>query len=291
MQTKQMVLPEVNITVIQEIDSKGIPPGKMLKKPKRQPGRKAEDLTGRKFGKLTVLERVGNRNKQVTWKCRCDCGKITTASTRSLKDGLKKSCGCLRKMRINRKDLTGKKFGRLTVLYPQQVLSRRGTVIWRCRCSCGKEVDVASDDLGAGNNRSCGCLKIESQKMIRERLNVTDGTCIEWLEGRKMRQDNSSGCKGVSRKKDGRYCASIGFKKKIYYLGIFDDYERAVEARKKGEELIHEGFLKSYSIWKKMNDESPGWGAEHPFQFDVSKVNGEIVIYNSMKELGLVDSG
>jgi hypothetical protein len=233
MRTDQLTLPDVNITVIQEINNKAAPPGTLTGAERRRPGRKAEDLTGRRFGMLTVLERVQNRNKQVQWKCLCDCGEYTTASTRSLKAGLKQSCGCLRKRGPNRKDLTGQKFGRLTVLYPQEKLSRRGTVIWRCRCDCGNEVDVASDDLGAGNNRSCGCLKIESQKMIRDRLSITDGTCIEWLERRKMRLDNKSGCKGVSQKRNGKYCASIGFKKKIYYLGIFDDYQSAVEARKK----------------------------------------------------------
>ena len=291
MQTDQLTLQDVNITVIQELNNKAIPPDSPEEVKKRRPGRKAEDLTGLKFGMLKVLERVQNRNKQVQWKCLCVCGEFTTASTRSLKMGLKQSCGCLRKRGQNRKDLTGKKFGRLTVLYPQEKLSRRGTVIWRCRCSCGNEVDVASDDLGAGNNRSCGCLKIESQKMIRDRLSITDGTCIEWLEGRKMRLDNKSGCKGVSQKKNGKYCASIGFKKKIYYLGIFDDYQSAVEARKKGEELIHGAFLKSYALWKKMNDESPGWGDTHPFQFDVSKENGKITIYNSMEEYGFFNTG
>jgi hypothetical protein len=58
----------------------------------------AENLTGQKFGKLTVVEKAGN-NKQgkQMWVCKCDCGKIKSkpALTYELKSGKVKSCGCL----------------------------------------------------------------------------------------------------------------------------------------------------------------------------------------------------
>lgn len=57
-----------------------------------------EDLVGRRFGKLTVMEREGtNKYKQALWKCACSCGKETILSTSTLKSGCTKSCGCLRK--------------------------------------------------------------------------------------------------------------------------------------------------------------------------------------------------
>lgn len=66
------------------------------------------DLIGERFGKLTVLEYIGNSQ----WKCRCDCGNITTATTTRLKRGEKTSCGC----KIGGfQDLTGQRFGRLMV--------------------------------------------------------------------------------------------------------------------------------------------------------------------------------
>ena len=53
------------------------------------------DLTGKKFGKLTVIERAENRGKKVCWLCLCECGeKHITVGTRLTK-GLCKSCGCL----------------------------------------------------------------------------------------------------------------------------------------------------------------------------------------------------
>lgn len=56
------------------------------------------DLTGQRFGKLTVIQRgedVHFSGKPcVCWVCRCDCGKIKTISGASLRSGHTKSCGC-----------------------------------------------------------------------------------------------------------------------------------------------------------------------------------------------------
>lgn len=52
-------------------------------------------------------------------------------------------------------DLTGKKFGRWTVLEEVGRASYNNEVIWRCQCTCGNYADVASSDLRKG--KSCGC--------------------------------------------------------------------------------------------------------------------------------------
>lgn len=61
--------------------------------------RKARDLTGNRFGMLTVMHRMPNRqvgkNSRVVWHCRCDCGKETDVLALLLCEGLVKSCGCL----------------------------------------------------------------------------------------------------------------------------------------------------------------------------------------------------
>lgn len=54
------------------------------------------DLTGQRFGSLTVIERVGTRNRQTLWRCKCDCGRETLSLSNSLRDGKSKSCGCSR---------------------------------------------------------------------------------------------------------------------------------------------------------------------------------------------------
>lgn len=56
---------------------------------------KAIDLTGRKFGRLTVLCASRNKqNKRKYWECVCDCGTHCFAYTHALIRGSVKSCGC-----------------------------------------------------------------------------------------------------------------------------------------------------------------------------------------------------
>lgn len=53
------------------------------------------DLTGQRFGKLVVLERAENTNRnQARWRCQCDCGKITVVIGSNLRRGDTCSCGC-----------------------------------------------------------------------------------------------------------------------------------------------------------------------------------------------------
>lgn len=78
--------------------------------------------------------------------------------------------GNFRPMKLgkNAKDLTGRLFGRLTAVtaVDRERAYFHGrivgvTIIWRCRCHCGKFVNVRSQALASGNTQSCGCLKDE----------------------------------------------------------------------------------------------------------------------------------
>lgn len=67
-------------------------------------GRKPNELTGRRFGRLVALERTHRQapaGLNYYWKCRCDCGKITEVHTGNLQCGRVISCGCTRQRRIN----------------------------------------------------------------------------------------------------------------------------------------------------------------------------------------------
>lgn len=63
---------------------------------------KAQDLTGRVFGRLTVIERTDSKpnSRKVYWLCNCTCGGTTAADTHHLTSGHTLSCGCYRKERI-----------------------------------------------------------------------------------------------------------------------------------------------------------------------------------------------
>lgn len=58
-------------------------------------------------------------------------------------------------------DITGEKFGKLTVLEyaGRKISGRRREKVWKCRCDCGKEVVVFQHNLMCGNTQSCGCMR------------------------------------------------------------------------------------------------------------------------------------
>lgn len=63
---------------------------------------KLTDLTGQKFGLLTVIERVPNlgaSNRNPRWRCKCECGGETIAFTQHLRNGHTTSCGCRRHLK------------------------------------------------------------------------------------------------------------------------------------------------------------------------------------------------
>lgn len=62
--------------------------------------------------------------------------------------------------RGDRKDLTGERYGRLTVL-GEYSRNSHGTYFWKCRCDCGNECVVRGDNLKSGDTKSCGCFAAE----------------------------------------------------------------------------------------------------------------------------------
>jgi len=184
------------------------------------------------------------------------------------------------------RDLSGQKFGLLTAVYPTERRDHRGSVYWHCVCECGNEIDVAAGALLDGNNRSCGCLKDKNQKQIAQRRHLVDGTCVEVLEKRKKRRDNESGFRGVFYlKNSNRYRVDIGFKGKRYYVGLFEDYDEAVQAPLEAENLIHNSFINIWKEWNQKDQEDPQWGKKHPLVFNVRKVNGELQVEAGCQEI------
>lgn len=57
------------------------------------------------------------------------------------------------------KNLTGQQFGHLTVLSRSRPPGHAGRTFWLCRCACGNEVAIRSDNLQSGRSLSCGCRK------------------------------------------------------------------------------------------------------------------------------------
>lgn len=151
-------------------------------------GRFSEDLSGRRFGNLLVLERAPNKvynnckRYTVMFRCRCDCGKEIDLPAKRLRSGRVSSCGCDKKTFHGKgvEDLTGQVFGRWTVVMrAEDRLNKAGRRItmWHCRCVCGNEKDVSASSLKAGSSQSCGCLKSDQ---------LNSRTPIEEIVGQKF---------------------------------------------------------------------------------------------------------
>ena len=62
-------------------------------------------IVGERYGRLTVLELDHVEKSRRYWKCSCGCGGTTVVREGNLKNGITKSCGCLRKEHVERQKL------------------------------------------------------------------------------------------------------------------------------------------------------------------------------------------
>ncbi|WP_304479866.1 hypothetical protein [uncultured Dubosiella sp.] len=226
---------------------------------------KSVDLSGKKFGKLTVIQKTDTKRKgSYLWLCQCECGQTILLESYKIRRELVKSCGCSRKGK-NTKDLKGKKIGRLTVL--KRLEEKKGSCyLWLCQCDCGRTTEASYNDLVSGNTRSCGCLIHEKG---RPGLSYVDQTCIESLKSKALHKNNTSGYTGVQKQR-GKWVALISLKKHRYYLGTYERFEDAVFVRQRAEQLLHDQFVQAYESWNK-KDET--WKQEHPLKIVVKGTN------------------
>ena len=139
------------------------------------------DETGKVYNRLTVIERdysKTNASKTVYWKCQCECGNFVSFPGTKLRNGVAKSCGCLRNEKLsqlakqNHKviDETGKQYGKLTVIELVTIDKKQGA-FWKCKCECGTIVIVRGTQLRSGKTSSCGCLTSKGEENIKRFLN------------------------------------------------------------------------------------------------------------------------
>lgn len=230
------------------------------------------DIKGKVFGALTALHiaKKQPRNGGVWWTCLCACTNTCDVPATLLVKGQKTHCGCKTQKNYHTVDITGKRIHRLTALYPTQNRDKNGTIIWHCRCDCGKEVDYSYHTLMYTEIQSCGCLKKEFDQKISGYLTHVAGTSIDMLKSQKLPKNNTSGTKGVYLI-GGKWTAKIVFQKKQYYLGNFKEYDNAVKARKYAEKIIQEGTVSHYERWKKKADADPQWAKKNPIKIRVEK--------------------
>ena len=215
-------------------------------------------------------------------------------------------------------DLTGKKFGRLTVVEKVKRKPNQSNTRWLCECECGNKVEVLMPHLQSGHTRSCGCLNNE----IRGKCLITHGlqyhrfyqtwlmmntrcydekydgfkyyggrgisVCDEWrndptaflawcdghemipdgytldrietlgsycpnncrfaskaiqAQNQRMRNTNTSGHTGVYwYERDKKWEVKIGVNGKEVFVGRFDSFDDAVKVREEAEDEYHQSY-------------------------------------------------
>lgn len=213
------------------------------------------NLKGQKFGRLTVLDDEPRSIKGYRWwHCRCDCGTEKWVNGSRLKSGQTKSCGCISKEKLTKvasqyEDLTGKKFGRLTVIRSAEKQEKNASHQWLCHCDCGKTITVAANQLKRGDVRSCGCLKKEVAQEKFDKFaetNYVENTMLNGLT-KKVSRRSTTGVKGVYWNKSRQlYEAYITFQKKRHFLGRFVDLEEAAQARRQAEKTYFDPMLEKH---------------------------------------------
>ena len=137
------------------------------------PTGRAKDISGKIFGDFKVLYRTEPPTNfsggHAYWVCQCQkCKKYFVKSASTLIKNTLNKCEC-------NNDLTGKIFGRWTVLNKTEKRTKNRIIIYHCKCKCGNEKDVDAYTLTSGQSQSCGCLQkeIASELGKQKRIDLT----------------------------------------------------------------------------------------------------------------------
>lgn len=152
-------------------------------------------------------------------------------------------------MKYNKKDLTGKKFGKLSVLAKTNNRADGGSVVWQCKCDCGNIVEISSKKLVNGLAVSCGCYQKERQKYSMKKLHsrqFKENTNIDLIAKHKANSNNKNGIRGVHWcSSKNKWIASLSFQKRTYKKA-FEKKEDAIAYRKELEEKYFKPILEKY---------------------------------------------
>lgn len=232
--------------------------------------KRMEDLSGKKFGRWTVIERDKDRSDKVYWKVKCECGKESSVEAHSLKSGGSKSCGCYAsemvsktKSKYNKYDLSGE-FGK--------GWDSNGNEFWfdledfdriknYCWSKSRDDGDFTANSKYGDTYRTCTLylhrlimnvvnesLLIQVDHINHKRfdnrkcnLRVCSHTENQWNKG--LKSNNTSGVVGVVwNKRKQKWMARIGINKQDIFLGYFTDKNDAIQARKEAEEKYFKQF-------------------------------------------------
>ncbi len=226
---------------------------------------KVEDLTGQKFGKLTVKERVENdKNGGARWLCECECNNKKIISAKHLKSQKIQSCGCLVKettsnlfKKYNTYDLTGE-YGigytfkdepfyfdledydlikdycwyiddsRYLISYYYTDNKKIKIYMHRLVMNCPDDIEIDHRNRHKNDN---------------QKDNLRFATHSQNGMNKDLQKNNTSSVKGVSWDKENeKWRVCIMLNGKNINLGRFDNLEEAKQVRLNAEPIYHKEF-------------------------------------------------
>jgi len=220
----------------------------------------AEDLTGKHFGKWTVLAPA---EKPHYYTCQCECGVVKDVYDSSLRLGKSRSClSCANRgqkpamtetalRKAKKKEGQSINGWKVLEVLPEK---RSGCFLCRAICpKCGKETTVKITRLPliqhcADCNRDIG----KKAETIHSTA-YADGSSLMSIRTRvkgHINKNSTSGVNGVCKDHHGRWRAYINFRRKQYHLGSYNTIEEAIAARKEAEALIYAPYLKEHEGWE-----------------------------------------
>lgn len=212
------------------------------------------DLTGRIFGKLTVLGVScvqSTKSSERTWVCRCNCENHTIVEViqHNLLNGHCNNCGCSNK-NAPKDMIIGEKYGNLEIvecitdksMVPKSM--RHSGVLWRCRCDCGNEIILPGGSIRArGDNACCDECKnaLAAYGLSNSKIYIAYRNMIRRCTDPKDPAYGDYGGRGIT---------------------VCDEWKKHINARKQNEgflrfynwAIIHDGEVKGLTLDREDNE-------------------------------------
>ena len=213
------------------------------------------DITGQKFGRLTVIKRVTPVGVQpIESLCQCECGKKVVVRNSQIKNGTTKSCGCLQKELISKRQKKYNKYdlsGEYGIGYTNKnepfyfdiadydlikeycwFINNRGYVYAKTLNGDGKHILfhrlIMPDSIQVDH--------INRIRHDNRRINLRSANNQINMLNKSKYKNNKSGTTGVTwHKRDKIWEVHIRYHNRQIYLGRYADYNEAVKVRKEAE--------------------------------------------------------
>lgn len=208
---------------------------------------------GQVVGGVTIIKKVPDE-KYNKYLLKCNtCGNEFVEYATSVRKHVN---GCVQcKYRKNREKYytkeIGKTYGNLKIVgYDEDESDAQKRTYVKCQClKCNAITSIPMARIKAGQAKECVTCAKENLQIGRDlaQEDRIDGTRVTCIMKKTINKNNTSGYKGVSMCKNGKYRAYINFQRKQYHLGTYMTAEDAHKIRLLAEEKIYGKFLEWYA--------------------------------------------